>query len=419
MQGIYAGIRIVEISRDMAGAFAGQICADRGAEVIKVEPLAGNALRHSDSYAEGESKLFQSLNRGKQSVALNLEGPAGPEVLARLAASADVIISDLDLTERARLKLDYDDARRANAQVIFVQVDYFGSVGEWALRPGNDLVMQAFSGMLASEGKREEDFTPRQIVSLRMAERSTGLAIALAIATGLLHRARTGQGQRIKTSQLKNLLALQPGRVSDNPPADERARGPRRDRILELRARNGRFEEFVTSASPENPVGANIFYRPYQTRDGAVFMGALSRGLRDKARKALNTDFMGRDDPDFDTKNPQHVAAARAELAEVVARFRERTTAEWIAIFDEAGVPAGAVVFPEDLSSEPQVLENGYVCVVEHETAGRQIQVSPAAQFSEFPDPPTVGSPTLGRDSKECLAALGYTAQEIEALLGM
>jgi crotonobetainyl-CoA:carnitine CoA-transferase CaiB-like acyl-CoA transferase len=416
MQGIYTGIRILELCNDMAGAFAGQICADRGAEVIKVEPLGGDPLRSTDSYEENESKLFQSLNRGKKSVCLDLAARGSSALMDRLVASADVIIMGLDRDQTALYKLDYELAQSLNAKVIYITIDYFGSQGEWADRPANDLVMQAFSGMLASEGKRDKNGNPRTIVSLRMAERSTGFLVALAVSTGLLHRARSGEGQLIETSQLKNLLALQGARISDNPVADAPVRTPRQEQIRALRQRNAPFREYVASGTAANLLFGNVFYRPYQTKDGAVFMGALSRPLRDKARKALESDYLHRDDPNYDPDNPEFVAYCIEQAAIVVTRFRHKTTAQWMEIFEREGVPAGPVLFPEDLSTAPQIVANDYVIAVDHDTAGQQLQVAPHAQFGLFPLSQLSGSPPLGRDTDACLHGLGLTEEDTRRL---
>lgn len=416
MEGIYTGIRILEYCNDMAGAFAGQICADRGAEVIKVEPLGGDPLRSTDSYEENESKLFQSLNRGKKSICIDLAARGSAVLMDKLVASADVIIMGLERDQTALFRLDYETVQSLNENVVYISIDYFGSKGDWAGRPANDLVMQAFSGMLVSEGKRKENGTPMTIVSLRMAERSTGFLVALAVSTGLLHRARCGRGQLIETSQLKNLLALQSGRISDNPKADERVRTPRQEKIKSLRQRNAPFQEYLDTGPAAAIVLGNAFYRPYQTKDGAVFMGALSRALRDKARIALDSDYLHRDDPNYDTHNAEFVAYCIEQAKIVVAKFRCKTTAQWMEIFEREGVPAGPVLFPEDLSSEPQIVENDYVVAVEHETAGEQIQVAPHAQFGLFPLGQLKGSPPLGRDTDTCLHGLGFSEQETDRM---
>ena len=410
MAGIYTGIRILELCNDMAGSFAGQICADRGAEVIKVEPIGGDPLRSVDSYQDNESKLFQSLNRGKKSICVDLAASDPSALMNKLVASADVIIMGLQRDQTTLYNLDYESVHSLNENVVYVAIDYFGSQAEWAGRPANDLVMQAFSGMLASEGKRRDNGTPRMIVSLRMAERSTGFLVAMAVSTGLLHRSRSGQGQLIETSQLKNLLALQGGRISDNPVADEPVRSPRQEQIRALRQRNAPFREYLGTAA--NVLFGNVFYRPYQTKDGAVFMGALSRPLRDKARKALDSDYLHRDDPNYDPENPEFVAYCIEQAKIVVAKFRHKTTAEWMAIFEREGVPAGPVLFPEDLSTTPQIVDNDYVITVDHETAGQQTQVAPHAQFGLFPLGQLQGSPPLGRDTDDCLHGLGFTAGE-------
>lgn len=413
--GILSGVRIVEICDDIAGAFAGQICADRGAEVIKIEPLSGNSLRHENDHRATESKLFQSLNRGKQSVALDFETTAAKEVLADLIKISDGVIMQGDSDSCLALGINAGKVRKINAATVVVDISYFGEEGEWAGRRANDLVLQAFSGMLAGEGKRLPDGEPKNIVSTRMAEYSTGYITALGISTGLLARERTGKGTLARTSQLKNLLCLQSGRISDNPAADVR-KSEIVNNINRLRAEGAGFPVLQEARIRASTIPGVVYYRPFTTKDGSIFMGALSRPLRDKARRALETDYLHRDDPDFDPGNPEYVAYCNEQQKKIEDHFCTKTTNEWMEIFTREGVPAGPVIFPEDLSTNEQVLANQYVVEVDHEVDGTQTQVAPHAQFSRFPlSAKLVGSPSLGRDTDKYLDLLSSRGDDKSA----
>lgn len=410
--GILSGIRIVEICDDIAGAFGGQICADRGAEVVKIEPLSGNSLRHENKHRATESKLFQSLNRGKQSVALDFETTAAREVLADLIRMSDGVILQGDTSSCRALGMNAAKARKINAQAVVVDISYFGEEGEWAGRNANDLVLQAFSGMLAGEGKRLPDGAPKNIVSTRMAEYCTGYVTALGISTGLLARERTGKGALARTSQLKNLLCLQSGRISDNPAADLR-KADIINNIKQLRADGAGFPALQEARVRATTIPGVVYYRPFTTKDGSIFMGALSRPLRDKARRALETDYLHRDDPDFDPGNPEYVAYCNAQQKKIEDHVCTKTTNEWMEIFTREGVPAGPVVFPEDLSTNEQVLANQYVVEVDHEVDGTQIQVAPHAQFGRFSlSANLAGAPSLGRDTDKYLELLSSRSED-------
>lgn len=404
--GPYTGLRALEIAADVAGAYAGQIVADRGVDVIKIEPPQGDVLRHRDAYASGESKLFQWLNRNKRSVVLNLDDSEAQPIARRLVKTVDVVITTASEASLVAWRLDYDTLAIEHPQLIYVWATPFGRRGPWADRPANDLVMQAFAGLMASEGKLRQDGAPEPIRSTEMVAYTTGMTLALGVSTGLYHRAHTGEGQLIQTCQLTMALCMQTRHTVDNPAADVDTHKLARERLNMLRQQGGSFAELRQARAGVVFPPGNIFYRAFRTRDGAVFIGALSRPLRDKVRRALPTDFLGRDDPSFDAKDPAYLALAKTHEAEAEARLRQKSNAEWMAIFEREGIPSGEVVFPEDLAESEQARANHYVVEVEHETAGRQIHVAPVAQFAKWPVPALKGAPSLGRDTQSCIRSL-------------
>ena len=400
------GVRVLELAEDLAAAFAGQIVADQGADVIKVERPQGDPLREYSPYAPGESKLFQSLGRGKKSVVVDVGDDAGRDVVRRLAARSDVVITSLPRSVLGWLGVDYDSVKQKNDAVVYVELSAFGTRGPWAGHAGNDLVMQAFTGLMASENKRLDDGAPAAIRSTQMPARTAGIVAALGVSTGLYYRKRTGKGQHIETSQLVTALAVQAGRTSSNPPADERTRTPGLVRLRKAREDQAGFDAIQQARTSVRAGVGNIFYRAYQSNDGAVFIGALSRPLRDRARRALETDFMARDDPSWDPTDPEAQKYAEEQVRLVEERFRRYSTEEWEARCDAQNVPVGEVVFPEDLADSEQARANHYIVEVEHETAGTQQHVAPVAKFNAFPLPKIEGAPSLGRDTEAVLKEL-------------
>lgn len=404
MSGPLDGVRVLELCDDVAGAYAGLIVADEGASVIKVEPVDGDPLRHVGSHQAGDSRLFQALNRGKQSVVVDLSN-GQDEVLDRLLASVDVVLVSLSAAEREALAIRFEDLETTHPRLIYVSVTPFGEDTTHVTETKSPLVLQAFSGLMAAEGKSAPDGTPAPIVSVDMAARAAGIFGALGIAGALLHRERTGRGQQVMLSQLAAALYLQGGRAADIPPADA-ARDAGRARRLEMKANGLNFaEQMAARRAAAAAMSGSVFYRAFNTADGAVFLGALSRPLRDRARRAMRTNFLHRDDPAWDPQDAEFMARAAEEAAAIVAGFRDLTTAQWLERCDADNVPAGEVVFPEDLAASEQAIANEYIVSVEG--AETQQQAASTARFSRH-SPTYRAAPGLGADTSAVLASLDH-----------
>lgn len=236
------------------------------------------------------------------------------------------------------------------------------------------------------------------------------------MSAALFHRERTGEGQLIESSLLATGLAFQSGSVMEHPIADAAFRAPARARRHELAAQGAEYSELLAVRNPMTALGGNFYYRPYRTRDGAIAIGALLPSLWAKVRAALDQDFLGLADTERDAHNPDWMANANTKLAEIEAQVASRTTAEWLEIFERAGVPAGPVNFPEDMSTHPQVLANEYVIALQHELSGPQTQVAPILKFYGTPMTPSAAAPPLGRDTETYLREVSIDAAGIEAL---
>lgn len=415
--GPLSGIRILEFTQIIAGPFGCMMLADQGAEVIKVEPPNGEPWRLFNQFMPGESKTFQELNRGKKSLVLELSDPRAQEAIHKLIPSVDVVVINYRPDVAAKLKIDYPTLSAIKPDLIYVDNTAFGRKGPWAQRPGYDVVVQAVSGLMAAEGKIAADGRPEWIVSTAIADYSTGLAIAWAVTSALFHRERTGEGQMVETTLLATALAFQGGSVMEHPVADATMRAPLRERRRELQKQNAPFAELVAARDPMRARGAgNIYYRTYRTKDGAVAVGALSPTLWAKVRKALDTEFMGAADPNANLADPEFVQKLIAGVREIEEKVTQKTSAEWMEIFDREGVPAGPVQFPEDLSEDPQVLANDMMVDLEHELAGPIKMVAPILKFSKTPSKAQGASPPLGRDTVAYLKEAGFDEAVIEKM---
>ena len=195
----------------------------------------------------------------------------------------------------------------------------------------------------------------------------------------------------------------------ENPKADG-LRNAARAKRRELCRTGASFEEQVDA---RRPLGGGLFYRCYLTSDGAIAVGALSKSLRAKVRRAVGTDFLAQDAPDYDPRNPDFIARSRAATREVEATLAEKTTREWLEIFEREGVPAGPVKFPEDMADDPQVCANELMIDLEHEISGPQRAVGPMIRFGCFKGQPSAASPRLGAHTERLLREAGYDGEEI------
>lgn len=412
-QGPLNGIRVLEFSQIIAGPFGCQNLSDLGAEVIKVEPPEGEAWRQFSQFIPGESKWFQSLNRGKRSLVLALRDPEAQAIVHKLVPEIDVVVINYRPDVAARLGLDYDTLRALRSDLIYVDNTAFGRQGPWAQRPGYDIVAQAVTGLMALDGKLDDNGTAPSPVSSPVADYGTGIVIALGVCAALFHRAQTGEGQMIETTLLNTALAMQGSNIMQLPLADELS-DAKMARISELRAEGAPYAELQDVYKDRGAQGAlNIYYRCYETRDGAVAIGALSASLWAKVRDALETDFLGFADPNLDPTDPQQLTQAAASVREVEAHVRSKSTEYWLQRFEEHGVPSGPIQFPEELADDPQIVANEMVVDLNHDLSGPQRQVGPLLKMSATPTAAQGSSPPLGRDTDDIVASVGYSDEEL------
>lgn len=415
MPGPLAGIKVVEFSQIIAGPFAGMLLADMGADVIKIEPPHGEPWRLNNQFIPLESRTFISLNRGKRSLPLDLTRPEATEIVDRLVADADVVIVNYRPDVSRKLRIDYERLSELNPRLIYCDNTAFGRRGPHSQRPGYDIVAQAITGLMASEGK-VVDGVLQYIVSTPIADFATGLAMAWGICAALYVRERTGKGQKIETTLLASALAVQTSRFTWIEAIDAE---PYRDFMADLarmRAEGRPFEEIYArylEFRPRPP--GNIYYRTYQTKDGVIAVGCLSDPLRKRLLQVLGLHDI-RFDPDYDPQSPEAIEFGKQLTRQAEAIFRQRTTAEWLRILDEAGIPAGPVRFTEELFEDEQVLANNLVVELEHSVVGRIKMVGPVITMSETPLEARSASPALGEHTEEILTALGYSPAQVEEL---
>jgi len=413
--GPLAGIRVLEFTQIIAGPFACMMLADQGAEVIKVEPPGGEPWRIYGPFMPLESKVFQSLNRGKDSLVLSAQDVRAQEIVHRLIPNVDVVVINYRPDVAKRLNIDYDTLRAIKPDLIYVDITAFGRKGPWAPKPGYDIVVQAVTGLMAADAKLGPGGKPEVVTATAVADYATGLTVAWAVTSALFHRERTGEGQLVEASLMATALAVQGSAVMELPVADEVLRNKLRDKRKEIQSQGATYEEMLAVSRTQRQA-PNIYYRTYRTKDGAIAVGALSPSLWAKVRKALETEFLGQADPNYDVMNPEYVAWATEQVAAIEEHVVSQPTDYWIARFEENGVPVGPVLFADEMSTHPQVVANEYMVELEHELSGPQQMVAPILKFHGSPMAAETASPVLGKHTQKWLEFAGYTEDEIATL---
>ncbi len=419
MPGALDGVRVLEFSLIVAGPMCGAVLADMGADVIKVEPPGGEPQRKNRSVVPGESKWFQAFNRGKRDRVVDLQRPDGRDVIHRLMSSIDVVVVNYRYGVAEKLGIDYETLRQLRPDLIYVESTGWGSRGPLAARGCSDVVAQAYSGLMAADGKLEEDGAPAQVSATAIADYLTALASATAICGALFHRGRTGEGQKIGTSLLRSAVWGQAHNVNREPLTDSMFADVVVGKMEEIRASGGSYSDLIHMRAEQQSTGTQfaLYYSGYQAKDGGIILGALTPANRDALRGALELEGEDSDSPDYDALDPENVRKGEEFKELIRQKIRSKTVADWLAIFDAAGAPVAPVHFPEELRGDPQIEAEGLFVDLVHDVTGEQSVVAPVFEMSVTPTSVTRAAPPLGRDTRELLLEAGWTPEEVDGLL--
>ncbi len=413
MAGPLEGIRVLEFGSFVAGPWAGQLLADMGADVIKIEPPAGDPWRHASSFAKNESRVFIPLNRGTRSICLDLKQDAARDTLRKLIESADGIISNNRRDTALKLGIDYDSVSKINPKLIYVDITAYGSKGHMADMPGFDLIVQGYTGAVASEGKITKGGQPEVVWSSSYIDFSTGYAAANGILAGIVGRSKTGKGQLVSTSLLSNAIAMQTLRIADVEGIPAPAKIWHEIAYPELLKQGASYEEIQDSYQMAvRPTIYHCYYRAYKTLDGGLTLGTLAVHARARLLSVFGLEDPRVTDPSYDDTTSEAQRLGEKLVAKFEEIFASKTTDHWFKELRSHDIPCEPIRFIEEMVDDEQVLANDYVVELDHHT-GHKIKTSgPILQFGAGM-PELKSSPSLGQHTDEILDDIGLSSEEI------
>jgi formyl-CoA transferase/CoA:oxalate CoA-transferase len=386
MAGPLEGIKVVELSRTLAGPFCSMQLADMGAEVIKVEqPGIGDETRsYIPPEINGESCYFMSLNKNKKGITVNLKTEEGQRIVKQLVENADVLIENFRNGTMEKFGLGYEVLKEINPRLIYCAVSGFGRTGPMKDEPAYDLLMQGFGGLMSVTG--ETGRAPVK-VGFSIVDLATGLYASLGVVLALLVREKTGNGQYVESSLLDTIVSLS-------------------NYLGQSVLATGKVQGRFGSAHPNL-----VPYQAFEAKDGYVIIAVPNDWLWRKMCDALDLQDL-KDHPKF-AVNASRVAN-REELVGVLTEYTKRKdSSEIIGKLKHAGVPSGPINDIGQLLAHPQVQSREMIQEVEHPTIGMLKMLGIPLKLSVTPGSIRKAPPLLSEDTNEVLTALGYSSENI------
>lgn len=391
MSGALSNIRVLDLSRVLAGPWASQTLADMGAEVIKIErPGTGDDtrgwgppyLKDQDGKDTTEAAYFLAVNRGKQSVTINVSKPEGQEIIRRLAKESDVFIENYKVGDMARYGLSYEDLKKINPRLVYCSITGFGQDGPMAQLPGYDFIIQGIGGLMSITGERDDlPGGGPQKVGVAVADVMTGLYATIAILGALRHRDETGVGQHIDMA----LLDVQVATIA-----------------------NMNMNYLTSGVVPKRQGNAHANIVPYQVFKASD--GELVIAVGNDSQFAKLCDIIGCPELAADERyatNANRIRNREVLIPMLQAILLKKTVAEWITAIEPEGVPCGAINNLAQVFDHPQIRHRGLKIELPHPASGTTPLVANPIKFSSTPIKYDKAPPLLGQHTKEILSTLG------------
>ena len=381
------GLRVLDVTQVMAGPYCAMVLADLGADVIKVEPPAGDSTRVMPGASGRDSPSFNAVNRGKRGIVLNLKTPAGRDVLLRLARATDILIENYRPGVMAALGAGYETLAAVNPRIIYASISGYGQTGPHRNKGGFDLVAQGVSGIMSITG--EPGGAPAK-AGVPLTDLGAGLFALVGILAALEHRHRTGLGQHVDTALVDAGVALSVWEAT---------------------------EYFSGAGVPKALGSAHRMNAPYQAircADGYVTLGAANDRIFARLCDLLgHPEWLER--AEFATNAGR--VANRGLLADAIeAITMQHPRAHWLAVFDANDIPCGPINDYAQVFADPQVQAREMMVETDHPTLGRTRMLGSPIKMSGTPPDVTRRAPLLGEHTDEVLREAGYSNQEIAAL---
>ena len=388
--GPLAGVRVLELSQIMAGPTCGLMLADMGADVIKIEklPKGDDSRGYQDPQINGVSAPFLILNRNKRGLGLDLKNPKGADVLKRMVAKADVLTENYRRGTMEKLGVGYDVLKTVNPGLIYAVVSGYGRTGPLADKGGFDLIAQGFGGLMSITG---HPGGPPAKTGNPVSDINAGILSCLGVLAALIERGKSGRGQIVDTSLME--AAMQ-----------------------QTYWQAAMFFATGVSAGPggsAHPLTAP--YQAFKTANGYLNIGGANQANWERVAETLGHPEW-KTDPRFEN-NTIRLANREALERLIEAELIHKTTAEWIAVFDKTGVPAGPVHTIEEALTHPQALAREMVVESVHPQAGLVKGVGFPVKFSEQPRTAATPAPGLGQHTVQVLREFGFRDDEITDLV--
>ncbi|MBN2241359.1 MAG: CoA transferase [Acidobacteria bacterium] len=392
MEGLLSGIRVLDLSRVLAGPYCSMMLGDLGADVIKVErPGVGDETRHwGPPFTEkgGESAYFLCVNRNKRSITVDLKNPLGVELIKALALESDVFLENFTPGTADQLGVGYESIRSVNPRIIYCSITGFGPDGPYRNRAGYDLAVSGLGGLIGITG--EPDGPPVK-VGVAITDVATGLSAQGAICAALYAREKTGRGQRIDLSLLETQVSALVNMASSYLISGE------------VPKRWGTAHETI------------VPYQGFETQDKYVIIAVGNDALFARLCKVLGIPGIA-EDPRFKT-NPLRVKNRRECIGVLAPILKTKKRDEWIKLLNAESIPCTPINTIDEVFSDPQVLHRNMLVEVEHPTAGRIKLAGIPVKYSEARATVRMPPPVLGQHTREILGGmLGYEDAKIEKL---
>jgi crotonobetainyl-CoA:carnitine CoA-transferase CaiB-like acyl-CoA transferase len=386
MPGPLHGVRVLDLTAMISGPMATMILADQGADVIKIEPPAGDLMRHYGVMRRGMSSSFLSNNHGKRSLTVDIKSPAGLEIVLKLAATADVLVQNFRPGAIERMGLGEDTVRAAKPDIIYVSISGFGERGPYAGQRVYDPVIQALCGLAEIQSDRETG-QPRMVRTV-IPDKTTAVTAAQAITAALFARERTGQGQHVRLAMLDTMVAYLWPEASSSLSFVGNEADPARGQM-----------------------GLDLVFK---TQDRHITAGAVSDAEWQGMCRALERpDLIADERFSSVAARSKNVVERRAIMSAELAKW---PSVEILRRLRSENVPCAPVLSRVEVLDDEQVVINGIIEVHDDAVLGPVRQPRPAARFSITPAAVRRLAPYLGADNREIMTELGYSANDVDRL---